>query len=868
MAFPIPAHLPRKPETQDVTSKILSRMDEATSKTLNASLAKSWLDELDTTIRDTKERIHDRMHADYPQFERELESSITIQKRLKTLKSNVDDLQSSINSPEKGLVPTLLRALTAHSTLAKEAASARVRYEALSHLSKAHAEYQRLLSLSESGNLPKAVEHCEVISKLLQEMPQPVDQTKAMADLKRKFFATKARTEEQLSDAYSRSVLISGHEVAIHSTTQVRQTETTLSIKDILHSLSSVSLSTHLSTLRRDLTTHCIDGLLKQPTSLVTSSEAETHKIQCFPAPPNDEVLSSRLDNLATVLDFLSTNIFSNLPAPQDVMFPRSLTKAVTGSILNSLLIPSLPSSFEQLPSYLTLVQAAVSFEEKYVVGLLGNDVNDRPVKQWANVAANGTSKPENPRDVFSVEVEIPREEPSAVVPVQEEDTEEPPAKEEEEAWGFDSDSQDDKGDSADSTEVDSGWGFDDDVEEDTTQTSTNSAKPDKKVEEPDPGDAWGWNDDDDNATPDSGEATDESAWDDPWGDSSGISEPVEIRPPPAPSIKPAKVATRLERLANKGKKNLNGSSSSISSPEIIPPQSPSPPLSMSPPVPVPKASPKKTESSSEPGSIVSRTAVSVLDLYRSLYPVVFSAHLESLEGPIRYSNNCLFLSQEVERLKRDIPTALQGDFSDCQHHFKVIGDSWFTDAIDKHRLSIDTIISEGASGFTDTGEQDRYDDCEAALNRVLKEIRMISQRWKGLLTKSKYYMAIGLLTDAALSRIMQDILELSDIPEVESHKLSELCRILHALEGLFVEDYDQPSFVGAYVSSWFKYSYLSELLEASLVDITYLFETGALVDFQVEELVRLVKALFADTPMRTNTINKILGGHPVTSGA
>jgi protein transport protein DSL1/ZW10 len=52
--------------------------------------------------------------------------------------------------------------------------------------------------------------------------------------------------------------------------------------------------------------------------------------------------------------------------------------------------------------------------------------------------------------------------------------------------------------------------------------------------------------------------------------------------------------------------------------------------------------------------------------------------------------------------------------------------------------------------------------------------------------------MAIGLLTDAALSRVMQDILELSDIPEVESHKLSELCRILHALEGLFVEDYDQ----------------------------------------------------------------------------
>jgi len=52
--------------------------------------------------------------------------------------------------------------------------------------------------------------------------------------------------------------------------------------------------------------------------------------------------------------------------------------------------------------------------------------------------------------------------------------------------------------------------------------------------------------------------------------------------------------------------------------------------------------------------------------------------------------------------------------------------------------------------------------------------------------------MAIGLVTDAALSRVLQDVLELPDIPEVESHRLSELCRILHALEGLFVEDPEQ----------------------------------------------------------------------------
>jgi len=45
---------------------------------------------------------------------------------------------------------------------------------------------------------------------------------------------------------------------------------------------------------------------------------------------------------------------------------------------------------------------------------------------------------------------------------------------------------------------------------------------------------------------------------------------------------------------------------------------------------------------------------------------------------------------------------------------------------------------------------------------------------------------------DAALSRVLADILALPDIPEVESHRLSELCGMLNALEGLFVENTEQ----------------------------------------------------------------------------
>jgi centromere/kinetochore protein ZW10 len=61
--------------------------------------------------------------------------------------------------------------------------------------------------------------------------------------------------------------------------------------------------------------------------------------------------------------------------------------------------------------------------------------------------------------------------------------------------------------------------------------------------------------------------------------------------------------------------------------------------------------------------------------------------------------------------------------------------------------------------------------------------------------------------------------------------------------------------------SSHTPWSLTSSLLqEASIADISYLFEIGVLVDFEVDELVSLIRALFADTPLRSSTINKILG--------
>jgi centromere/kinetochore protein ZW10 len=43
----------------------------------------------------------------------------------------------------------------------------------------------------------------------------------------------------------------------------------------------------------------------------------------------------------------------------------------------------------------------------------------------------------------------------------------------------------------------------------------------------------------------------------------------------------------------------------------------------------------------------------------------------------------------------------------------------------------MDKLLTDGARGFVDTGDQDRYDECETAVNEVLKNIKRLAPRFK-----------------------------------------------------------------------------------------------------------------------------------------
>jgi centromere/kinetochore protein ZW10 len=377
-----------------------------------------------------------------------------------------------------------------------------------------------------------------------------------------------------------------------------------LRLPSVLHSLSPPSLSNHLSTFRRDVLAYFVDHVLKQPYAVfIESSLTHEAKLSLIPAPPNNEDLSSRLNNISTILEFLYSQIFPHLPPNDATHLTRSLSKPITTSVLNNLLIPALPSSFGLLPSYLNLLKCAVVFEEKDVSKLLESDRNVGSIKAWSDgvsghyerrrrieileLARKEIMEAEDPNDTFEAFSEGgPETSLPSVIPFQA-DAEEV----QEDAWGLDEPMTadvtnssadgwglDEPATSAAEDESADGWGFDDELEpepEVEVQTPTDSKATDQKDTptdaEPDPTDAWGWNEEEDLPANDIPET---SAWDDPWSDppdTEPIPEPEPTPHSPPANIMSPKAATRLEKLASKNKRHANGNSSVSNSPAPSP---------------------------------------------------------------------------------------------------------------------------------------------------------------------------------------------------------------------------------------------------------------------------------------------------------
>ncbi|KAH9040476.1 Centromere/kinetochore Zw10-domain-containing protein [Lactarius pseudohatsudake] len=936
MAFPTPSHLPRNATSQDASSQILSKISSASAKSLNAEVAASWVAELDQAILDhvltlPQAKIHERINAGLPLFEQQFASSEAVQERFAALRANVDELNDAVSHSELGIIPTVVRALSTHAALAQQTQDTEITLDAMECLLRCREEFDYLVSLANEGKLTEAVRASTRLQNLLDTAPPALKEAEVLSSLKTAFRAARDRIEEQLTDAYSRSVVLSPRELTIRPTVQVRDSDTVLDLTAILSSCSTTSLSGHLTVLRRDIDAYYIRHLLTQPVSLTHSFAKDTsgvlsHKLSLLSFQSSPEDLSTRLENLMSLLDFLDTHLFVVLPSPHATNFKKTLCKPVNSALLQQFLVSHLPSSLSTMPQYLRLLKQAETLEEKYTIGMLGQDPRDCEVKSWTDSVSSHYERKrrahilegarqmilqEGDRAQIRVEADLPSAPPppnSAQATQGSGSSSEGAWDVSDDAWGLEGEESGDTDNLGSAAEEEDAWGFDDAPAERNpaeleappgpSLSKGTIAEPESVPHTDDS--AWGWDDNDDNvdeATSPRASSSGNSADldDDPWGESPKSS------PERRTFVSTHKPASRLEKLANKAKAKATLPQSTGSPmvaarhppPALAKPIEPAvigvkgkEPLRLVHRIETYTVSNRTQEladmvdtilqegaefasttifglgasATQSRGSVILQTGPAVFDLFRALYTAKFDQQPSEIKTMV-FANDCVYACGRVLRAAEKCPSSVKDGLLETADSLDSLGRKWFERSVEIQQDSVASHLKR-AEGFVGTADQERFDECEEAVMSILSQVRKVAKHWAGVLGKTKYFDALGSLVNFSLMRILGDILALPDITEVESHRLSELCRILHALEGLFIDDPEQPSFVVACVPAWLKFSYLSELLEASMTDISYLFDEGALIDYETEELVKLVHALFADKPQRANLVNKLVAGH------
>ena len=180
-----------------------------------------------------------------------------------------------------------------------------------------------------------------------------------------------------------------------------------------------------------------------------------------------------------------------------------------------------------------------------------------------------------------------------------------------------------------------------------------------------------------------------------------------------------------------------------------------------------------------------------------------------------------------------------------------------YSKSMDEQRTIVTDFI-DNAQGFMSCTTSPYKEECDNAISMTVAHIRSTAVQWQEILSPSALYQSLGSLLSTVINKMIRDIEDLSDIGSNESSQLRHYCEHISSLADLFKQD-DGKEMVGLYVRPWFKFQYLAEVLESNLNDIKFSWKEGGLdAEFDVDELVELMKALFAEGDRRREAVREI----------
>lgn len=245
------------------------------------------------------------------------------------------------------------------------------------------------------------------------------------------------------------------------------------------------------------------------------------------------------------------------------------------------------------------------------------------------------------------------------------------------------------------------------------------------------------------------------------------------------------------------------------------------------------------------------------LAMFRATAP---TCYLKTSElGNMNLYNDALYLADKLRHMPA--PTGMNDMERDCLAMEKFARAAYARE-MDTQRTILSDLL-DGVQGFT----IQYADQIEDAIAAASDRLRQVHAEWSPILSTSALLQSTGALLSSMLGKVITDVEEMDDISEAQSQRLSNFCGQLAKLEDLFISrpsgdsqaDQEPVLMVALYCSNWLRFQYLVNILESNLRDIQYLWTEGELsLEFSQDEVVDLIKALFAESSHRRSAIAAI----------
>ena len=256
-----------------------------------------------------------------------------------------------------------------------------------------------------------------------------------------------------------------------------------------------------------------------------------------------------------------------------------------------------------------------------------------------------------------------------------------------------------------------------------------------------------------------------------------------------------------------------------------------------------------------------------ILAMFRATAPAYYSTTIS--DGNMHLYNDGMYVVEKLRDLANSTP--LPQLLQDCDVLDRFARTAYARE-MDLQRTVLRDLL-DGAQGFVNCTQFPYSAECENAVSSTIARLRSVNQDWMSILSHSALLQSIGSLLSTVIEKIVKDVEDMEDISEAESQRLTLFCSQISALEDLFLSERPVPAeeahgdavpLTAVYVSNWLRFQYLSNILESSLVDIKYLWTEGELsLEFTADEVIELIKALFAESSHRRNAIAEIRRSRP-----